>query len=141
MKGRRGITNQQIKNALKATGGFVSHAAMRLGTSHQNISARVKRSPELTKFIEKLKDFNLDTAEIQLLNLIRSGDFQAIKFYLQCQGKDRGYIQLFKGEISGQVDHNVKIEKIERVIIDPNPIEEIPHKSAEPVLININNDD
>jgi hypothetical protein len=140
MKGKRGITNQQIKDALKATGGFVSYAAMRLGTSHQNISARVRRSPELTKFIEKIKDFNLDTAEIQLLNLIRSGDFQATKFYLQCQGKERGYIQLFRNDVSGQIDHNVKIEKIERVIIDPDPIEEIPHKSAAPVLIEINDD-
>ena len=136
----KGITNKQIKEALKASGGFISHAAIKLGTSHQNVSARVRKSPELKKFIDKIKEFNVDTAEVQLINLIRKGDFQAIKFYLQCQGKDRGYIQLFRNEVSGQVEHNIKIEKIERVIIDPNPIEEIPHKSAEPVLIDINDD-
>lgn len=137
-RGPKGITNKQIKDALKATGGFISHAAIRLGTSHQNISQRVARSSELKTFLDKIKDFNVDTAEVQLLNLIRQGDFQAIKFYLQCHGKDRGYIQLFRNEIYGQIDHNIKIEKIERVIIDPNP--ENGYESNPPVIVEFNAD-
>lgn len=134
-RGPKGIKNQQIKDALKVTGGFISHAAAKLGTSHQNISQRVARSAELKQYLDKLKEFNLDTAEVQLLNLIRKGDFAAIKFYLQCHGKERGYVQLFRNEFYGNIDHNVRVEKIERVIIDPAP--ENGYQSNPPVIVEM----
>ena len=135
----KGIKNEQIKEALRATGGFISHAALRLGTSHQNISQRIAKSKDLRKFREKLREFNVDTAEVALMNLIRREDFQAIKFYLQCHGKDRGYIQLFRNEVYGQLEHKVQIEKIERIIVDPGP-NEYGYESSPPVVIEEKNE-
>lgn len=133
MATKKHITNKQIKAAIKASGGLLTHAGKMLGITQQAINYRVRKSPDIKAYLEEIRSYNVEIAESELMKLIKKGDFKAIKFYLICMGRDRGYHTEFNKEIIGKIDHNVKIEKIERIIIDP--VEQVEFKSKDPVII------
>jgi hypothetical protein len=94
------ISVGQLKEALRASGGYQTVAAQKLGTSQQCISARIKRSPALQQFVKEIENQYLDLAESKLITLIKAGNLGAICFYLKCKGRHRGYIE--RHEISGE---------------------------------------
>ena len=112
------LTIEQIENALRATGGFVSYAAKELNVTQSAISQRVKASPHLQKVQKEISEQYLDLAESKLLKKIKKQeDLGAICFYLKCKGKGRGYIE--RQEVTGAEGGPIKVQKIERVIVDP----------------------
>jgi predicted transcriptional regulator len=139
-KAKKGnLTIGQIERALIKSNGLVTKAAAILGVTHPAIVQRIKRSPKLQRARDKINETLLDAAENTVhTKFAAEKNLTAAIFFLKTKGKHRGYIE--KQEIIGDLDCNIRIEKIERVIIDPNPIEEIQHKSAAPVIIKINDD-
>lgn len=87
------LTVQQIEDALRKSGGFVSKAALGLHVTPSNIYARIKRSPRLQEVKKQIDESYLDVAEHRLIKEINSGNLGAICFYLKCKGKKRGYIE------------------------------------------------
>ena len=47
--------------------------------------------PELLEIYTDIKEKYLDIAEIRLLGLVKAGDLEAIKYWLNNQGKKRGW--------------------------------------------------
>jgi hypothetical protein len=82
----------QIAKVLTECRGMTFVAAQRLGCSHHTINAWLEKSPALREIRELAKGALVDTAELKLAQAIQAGDLGAIKFFLQMQGRDRGYV-------------------------------------------------
>jgi len=90
---------KQVEEALRASGGIFSIAAVQLRCAPNTVKNYVKRHPTLQRAVDSTVEENLDIAEAQLLKQIRKGNLGAICFYLKCKGKNRGYIE--RGELTG----------------------------------------
>jgi predicted transcriptional regulator len=103
------ITDEQIAEALRASGGLQTPAAKMLGVSQQMISSRIRKSPYLLEVRREVEEALLDIAETQLVQQIKKGRIGAIIFYLKCKGKSRGYIE----KHHQTVEHTGKPQQIE----------------------------
>jgi len=81
----------EIDAALRATGGFTTYAAKKLGVTYQAIYARIQKSPQLQRTLLEIRESYLDLSEHKLIQKIKDEDLGAIIWYLKCQGKNRGY--------------------------------------------------
>lgn len=88
---RRYLKDEDIAAALREGKGFYAEAARRLGVTRQAVAKRVHASATLSAVEAECVDTNLDTAESRLIAAIEDGAGWAIKFFLQCKGKERGY--------------------------------------------------
>lgn len=105
--GKRGHTysKAQIKqlkadylDALRSSAGLVTQACKKVGIGSRNtIILWRKRDPAFDEACEEAateaSEMALDLAESALMRNIQAGDTKAIKFYLNCKGKSRGYGQ------------------------------------------------
>ena len=87
------ISEKRILNAMKKSGGIISVIAQRLGCSRRTIYDRVEKSKKIKDALMQAKEELIDVAESKLANKIEEGDIGAIKFYLQTQAKQRGYVE------------------------------------------------
>lgn len=102
-KKRKHTTLAECEDALRASGGFVTHAAAMLGISWPALSERVRKNARLQRVLEEAKEQHLDLAETQLISSVKRGKAWAVCFYLKCKGKSRGYIE--KQQIDATVDN------------------------------------
>lgn len=84
-------SDDQIIDALQKTEGNISAAARALGASRVTIHKRINDSEEVKREYDSVNEASLDEAENELMALVKSGDFRAIKFYLRTKGRTRGY--------------------------------------------------
>lgn len=84
-------TKEEVAKALTENGGFVYLTADKMDIHPQTMTNYIKRWPELRKTIKYAKRKALDEAESRLLECIRNNDIRAIKYFLSCKGKRRGY--------------------------------------------------
>ena len=85
--------------AIKESGGFMSKVAESLGLTRGAVSKRISESKELQEVMRDTQEKLLDFAESKLINLVTLNDFKAIKFFLACKGKHRGYVE--RQEVTG----------------------------------------
>jgi len=90
------FTEAEIIDALKSSGGFVSHAAEKLNCSPATIYNYMQRYPSIKAAKEDIETKTLDFAESKLLQAIAEGNMTAIIFFLKCKGKKRGYVEGFQ---------------------------------------------
>lgn len=100
-KKRKHTTLAECEDALRASGGFVTHAAAMLGISWPALSERVKKHARLQRVLEEAREQHLDLAETQLISSVAQGEAWAVCFFLKCKGKGRGYIE------RQQIDTNI----------------------------------
>jgi hypothetical protein len=92
----------EIDAALRAAGGVYAHAARLLSEAtgrsctRQNIQQWVHKYSKLIETVREGVEEIKDLAETALIENIRNGDTNAIKFYLETKGKDRGYVRQYK---------------------------------------------
>lgn len=104
---RRNVPIEEIIKALELKKGFVSMAAKALRISHRSLLNRVNGSKELQEILVAINEKHLDRSEEMLLKLIDRGNIGAIKFHLQCKGKNRGYVE--RHEVGGYDGKPIKI--------------------------------
>ena len=96
---RRGhLKNEVIAAAIKGSLGNVSWIAKKLGVSRCTIWRRISSSAELKELFDEETLTMLDNAENELISLMNPSinedprsRLEAIKFYLNCRGAERGY--------------------------------------------------
>lgn len=93
----------QIKKALIDAEGVISRASKSLGCDRTTIENYLERYPELKDVREGFREDNVDIAEYMLMKNVLAGKEGSIKYYLQTQGRERGY-----GERS-EIDLNAKV--------------------------------
>lgn len=103
---KKAHTEAQILEALIAAGGIQSHAAKILKCSTGKISGYVTKSKKLQKHLKQIREEILDIAETALIKALKAEEAWAIKYYLNCKGKERGYgIQaIITGKDGGPLD-------------------------------------
>ena len=95
------FTVEQVVNATKGSGGFVTEIARRLGCSRSTIYRYKANHKEVAEAIFEEKEHLLDTAESALLQQVNSGNITAIIFYLKTQGYHRAYGDRSKLDVNG----------------------------------------
>lgn len=84
-------SNKNIIDALEKTHGNISAAARSIGASRTTVHNRINKSDKVKEAYDSVNESNLDLAENELMELVRDGNFRAIKFYLRTKGRTRGY--------------------------------------------------
>ncbi|MDR2892272.1 MAG: hypothetical protein LBV80_04205 [Deltaproteobacteria bacterium] len=77
----------------QGSGGIVTLICSRLGISRATFYNYKARRPAIAEAYADEQEAALDLAEQSLLRLLRAGDFKAIRFYLKCRGRGRGYVE------------------------------------------------
>lgn len=127
--GRRGpytkTKQKQLKEnfleALKKSGGVVTPASNAVGISRQTYYNWRQEDPEFAAACDETLELALDLAESALLRNIQAGDTKAIKFFLICKGKSRGY------DMRQEIDLNATVMR-PRVVFED---EETPPEEAQ----------
>jgi hypothetical protein len=103
--GPQRFTLKEMEEALRRGAGLPVPAAGILTATlgrhctPQTVRNYLKRYPSLREAVAQQIENNLDTAEAKLLSAMNNGQDWAIKFYLETQGKHRGYSR--RQEIAG----------------------------------------
>ena len=95
-------SDDQCIAAIRATGGYISQAAKKLGMSFQGLYKRIDKSPKIKAEWDAIKESYLDLAESKVVSALNEGKPWAICFYLKCQGKGRGWVETQRQEITGK---------------------------------------
>ncbi|MSR58509.1 MAG: hypothetical protein EXS05_12785 [Planctomycetaceae bacterium] len=85
------LTDQEIQEMLKATGGLVYLAADRLECPPQPLRDRVRLTADLQALVDAARGRMVDAAEIHLHRAILDGKSWAVRLALQTLAADRGY--------------------------------------------------
>lgn len=96
--------------ALGKTGGLTMQAAQMAGIGHRATVIKWKHDdPAFAEAVDaamvEAREKTLDMAENALLRAIQAGDFQAIKFFLKCKGRERGY------DLRQEIDINATVNR------------------------------
>lgn len=133
------LSIKTYEKAMRKHKGYVTSIAEELGVCVQAVYQRINHSKKLQQIKEELEEKMKDRAENVLKTALNDGNLTATIFYLKTKCRDRGYSERIDTNVSGQIDHNIRIEKIERVIIDPDP-QQIEYQSKAPVIIEFDAD-
>ena len=95
------FTTEEMADAIKGSGGFVTEIARRLRCSRSTVYRYKAKYESIASAIFEEKEHLLDTAESALLKQINNGHITAIIFYLKTQGYGRGYGDRTKLDIDG----------------------------------------
>ena len=87
------ITRDHIITALQATAGVIVFAAQKLGISRKTLHQWIAEDAEFQEVLHEIREETLDLAEAKFLVLMREGDREALRFYLRCFGRKRGWIE------------------------------------------------
>lgn len=83
----------EILLALQKARGFRSIAAQILEMTPRALNKRIAETPNLIAAMQDIEHYWLDHTEIKLFEAIDAGNVEAIKFYLKCKGKKRGWLE------------------------------------------------
>jgi hypothetical protein len=97
------ISKRRILKAIDGSAGIITVIANRVGCSRLTIYERVEKDPDIKDALMQSKEQLIDVAESKLAEKINVGDLGSIKFYLQTQGKHRGYVERQEVEHSGEM--------------------------------------
>ncbi len=92
-KAQKKVIKDKFIEALMKSGGVLKPACEALHVSRQTILDWRKADPEFDKACGEAIEVFLDEAESKLYAAVRRGNFKAIKFFLECKGRGRGYDQ------------------------------------------------
>lgn len=101
---RQNRSINQCAEALRKSGGFVSHAAKMLEMSQPALSKRIKKSKVLQQVVADTKEEYIDLAESKLIKAVKNGEAWAICFYLKCQARHRGWIEKVDAKVETDID-------------------------------------
>jgi len=108
MPNKNRYTEEQIKEALTKAGGFISIACKSLSCTRRTIYNYIDKFPELKDIVTDIREQYLDIAEAALIKNVKDGKSSDIKYFLNTQGKRRGYVERSELDLSSG-DEPIKI--------------------------------
>lgn len=89
------INHDSLKTAIKASNGNLTKVAKLLGCDRTTIYYHLRKSQELTDYLEEIRqvesDSLLDEALLKLKARVVFDDWRAIQYVLDTKGHERGY--------------------------------------------------
>ena len=85
------VLKEQYIEALRRSVGVMAPACAQIGVERGTIYRWRKEDPDFDAACDEVLEVALDFAESALMRNIHAGDTKAIKFFLQCKGRGRGY--------------------------------------------------
>ena len=116
MANKNKYTYEQVKDAIKKAGGFISMACKSLGCTRKTIYNYLDKYPELKDVVNDIREHYLDIAEASLIQKVKDGNTTELLFYLKTQGKNRGYVEKQQLDLSSGDN---QINKVEIEIVKP----------------------
>lgn len=99
-----------LKSALSKHMAIVSRSAKELGITRQTLAIRIAGSDELQRHVREVKEATLDLGESVIMQAIKKKDLPTTRWYLERQGKTRGYAS------KSEIDTRVSDEQLEAII-------------------------
>jgi lambda repressor-like predicted transcriptional regulator len=100
---REDFTNERIIAALRNNGGIVKAAGLNLGVSRKTLAKWIEDDPELKEAKDDMIAELCDLAESVVFKNLKEGSFEAARYVLRCFGRQRGWIEVVRGEFEGPV--------------------------------------
>lgn len=99
-------TTAQVEEALRQSGGVLTAASEMLKVSRTTLYSYIDGCKYLQAVRKEVDEVTLDIAEGQLIKLVTKGDREAIKYFLRCKGKARGWRETVEvtGANGGPID-------------------------------------
>lgn len=88
---KKKFSRRQFIKAIPGSGGIISVIKNRVGCAWCTARDMIEGDDELKKLFQAEGEVALDLAEVGLLDAVKTGDLQAIKFFLMTKGKGRGF--------------------------------------------------
>ena len=85
------VSNSVLEELIVKHKGFVTQICKAAGISRQTFYNRIEKNDKLKAKLDASREEIIDFAESKLLELIREKHYPSIRFYLETQGKDKGY--------------------------------------------------
>ena len=106
------VTNAKLEELIIQHKGFVTQICKAAGISRQTFYNRLERYPKLQDKLDSSRDEIVDFAESKLLELIREKHYPSIRFYLETQGKNKGYVIRQEVEQSSVVKNIIEVPEL-----------------------------
>lgn len=97
----KGLTAEQVIDALRESHGNMSLAARKLKVSRQAILHYVNTYPTVKAAHDEAADAVTDYAEGHLVNGVMKGQWEQVRYWLESKGRSRGYGRVDRIEHSG----------------------------------------
>jgi hypothetical protein len=91
-----------LEAKLRELHGNMAACARHFGTTRQAVHRYVSKRPALQAVVLECRESMKDHAESALYNAVFKGESWAVRYYLSCQAKDRGYV--LRQEVNTTVD-------------------------------------
>jgi hypothetical protein len=85
------ISEEQWKESIMKCYGITSWIARDLGVSYQNVTEKLSRNPDLRQLKIDAHEALIDNMEEKMLDLANAKNYDAIRYIMSHQGKDRGW--------------------------------------------------
>ena len=85
------IKQQDVLDAIKDSGGIIATIARRLHCNWNTAKTYCDKWESTKIALQEEKETTLDTAELKIIDAIKAGDTNIIKWFLSTKGKERGY--------------------------------------------------
>lgn len=89
------IDREELINEIWKAHGKVYFVARRFGVSAKTIYNYINRYATVAQAVEDARasfdEMLVDTAEVRLMNKVKDGEWQAVRFALETKGRQRGY--------------------------------------------------
>jgi hypothetical protein len=115
----RKLTVSKVEAALRANAGVILYTAVALSVTRKSLYEFMRKHPELEQVRDEARETMLDTAEHHVVNAVNSGDMRTVRWVLDRLGRHRGYST--RQEVAGVEHAPLTFERIEHVIVDPDP--------------------
>ena len=92
---------QDFIDAIPGTGGIISTIAKRVGCSWHTAKKYIREYPTIAKVYGDECEAITDLAELTIIKAIKDGDTHTAKWYLTMKGRERGYAQTQRQELTG----------------------------------------
>jgi hypothetical protein len=100
-QGQKTVTNNDIVDLYIKNGYNLSEVARKVKMCPMAMHARKKHDTKLAELLKEAEELRLDIAESVLDKLVISENMNAVKFYLDRKGKERGFgekVEVITGE-------------------------------------------
>lgn len=112
---RKSFKKAEILEAIKASGGFISTIAERLGCDWHTAKTNIERYKDTREALGNETETQLDSVESKAFFQAKNGDGAMIRFILATKGRRRGYGDRQEFDFGEETDNDIKIEIVDGI--------------------------